>query len=103
MFIEDAGAALAALVDSEVTGPVNVATGSAPTVRSLVEAVGRAAGDPGLIRFGARQTPPNDPPEIRADVHRLQDEVGWFALTPPDEGIRRTVDWWRTQVVGAPA
>ena len=103
MFIEDAGAALAALVDSDVAGAVNVATGSAPTVRSLVEAVGRAAGDPGLIKFGARQTPPNDPPEIRADVSRLRDEVGWSALTPADDGIRRTVNWWRTQVVAAPA
>lgn len=101
MYVEDAGAALAALVDSEVSGPVNVSTGEAPTVRSLVEAVGRAAGDETLIKFGARQTPANDPPEIRADVTRLRAEVGWFDLTPTEKGIARTVDWWRTQVVGA--
>jgi nucleoside-diphosphate-sugar epimerase len=103
MYVEDAGAALAALLDSDVPGPVNIATGTAPTVRSLVEAVGRAAGDLDRIRFGAREAPPNDPPEIRADVTRLRDEVEWFDLTPTDEGVRRTVEWWRTQVVGAPA
>ena len=49
-------------------GPVNVATGDAPQVRELVAAVATAAGDPDLVQFGARPAPPNDPPEIRADI-----------------------------------
>ena len=96
MFNLDAGAALAALVDSEVTGSVNVATGEAPQVRDLVELVATTVGRPELVRFGARPSPPGDPAEIRADVTRLRDEVGWAAVTPVADAIAHTVDWWRT-------
>lgn len=103
MFIEDAGDALAALLGSDVTGSVNVATGSAPPVRELVELVASAVGRPELVKFGARPAPPNDPPEIRADISRLRDEVGWSAVTPPEEGVARTVEWWRAQLAAASA
>lgn len=101
MFVADAGDALAALLDSEVTGPVNVATGSAPPVRELVELVATAAGRPELVMFGARPAPPNDPPEIRANVSRLRDEVGWSAPTSREAAIGLTVDWWRSQLTMA--
>jgi nucleoside-diphosphate-sugar epimerase len=103
MFVADAGAALAALLDSEVTGPVNVATGDAPPVRELVELVAATIGRPELVRFGARPTPPSEPDEIRADVARLRDEVGWTSLTPTEIGVARTVDWWRTRTRAAVA
>jgi nucleoside-diphosphate-sugar epimerase len=103
MFIADAGDALAELLDSEVTGPVNVATGEAPPVRELVERVAAAAGNPDLVRYGARPSPPNDPPEIRAEIARLTGEVGWSAFTPRDVAIERTVAWWRAHLaVGLP-
>lgn len=98
MFVADAGRALAALLDGEVIGPVNVATGAAPPVRELVELVAAAAGNPDLVQYGARPAPPDDPPEIRADVTRLSDEVGWSSLTPRDEAVAATVDWWRSHV-----
>ena len=101
MYVADAGDALAALLDSDVTGPVNVATGTAPPVRELVELVASAIGRPDLVRFGARPTSPSDPPEIRADITRLRDHVGWSAVTTPDVGVAQTVDWWRAQLAGA--
>jgi nucleoside-diphosphate-sugar epimerase len=99
MFVEDAGAALAALLESDVTGPVNVATGEAPPVRDLVTLVARTVGRPDLVRFGARPSPPDDPLEIRADVGRLRDEVGWSALTDSESAVARTVDFWRKSMV----
>ena len=101
MFVADAGDALSALLESDVTGPVNVATGSAPPVRELVDLVASATGRPELVRFGARPTLPMEPDEIRADVTRLKDEVGWSAVTPAAAGVALTVDWWRSQMTGA--
>ncbi len=97
MYTVDAGAALAALLDSDVTGSVNVATGEAPQVRDLVELVATTVGRPDLVRFGARPSPAGDPAEIRADVTRLREDVGWSAATPAAEAVARTVDWWRSQ------
>jgi nucleoside-diphosphate-sugar epimerase len=101
MFVEDAGDALAALLASDVAGDVNVATGDAPPVRELVERVADAAGRPELVRYGTRPMSRGEPAEIRADVTRLTEEVGWSRLTPRDEAVARTVQWWAAQRAGA--
>jgi nucleoside-diphosphate-sugar epimerase len=97
MYVVDAGRAVAALLGSDVQGPVNIATGDAPPVRELVGLVAEAAGRRDLVRFGARPSNPADPAEIRADTSRLRAEVGWDACTPHPDAIRATVDWWHAQ------
>jgi nucleoside-diphosphate-sugar epimerase len=73
----DIGRALAEILASEVTGAINVGSGEATPVRDLIGAVARAMGREDLIRLGARPRPRDDPAEIRADVMRLRDEVGF--------------------------
>ncbi|HUT79296.1 MAG TPA: NAD(P)-dependent oxidoreductase [Polyangia bacterium] len=102
MYVGDAGDALAALLDSDVTGPVNVATGEAPPVRDLVNLVATTIGRVELVQFGARPTAPDDPEEIRADVGRLREEVGWSAWTSREIAVARTVDFWRSAMVITP-
>lgn len=97
MFVVDAGDALAALLDSNVAGDINVATGEAPPVRELVERIAKALGRPELVRYGARPIPADDPPEIRAVVDRLTKEVGWHAYTHRDDAVSRTAEWWSSR------
>jgi nucleoside-diphosphate-sugar epimerase len=97
MFVVDTGDALAAVLDSEVTGAVNVATGEAQPVRDLVELVGEATGRQQLVRFGERPLPAGEPDEIRADIGRLTHEVGWHAVTPMRDAVTKTVKWWAAQ------
>ena len=97
VFVDDAAAAMAALVDSPLTGAVNIGSGAAIPVAELAEAVARAAGHPELLRLGALATPPGEPDELAADVGRLLDAVGSVPSTPLEDGARRTVDWWRAQ------
>lgn len=67
----DLGAALAAVLDSELTGAVNVASGQAVPVKALIETTAGIVGRPDLIRLGARPRPADDPALIVADVTRL--------------------------------
>jgi nucleoside-diphosphate-sugar epimerase len=92
---EDLGAAFAALVDSPVRGPVNMASGEPRPIRDLVEALGRAAGRPDLLRIGARAANPGEPASITASVARLRDEVGWRPARTLEERAAETVAWWR--------
>lgn len=76
LHVEDVAAAFAAFVDSDVDGPVNIASGTTTTVRDLVERAAGLAGDASLIDWGARPRQPGEPLVMAAATHRLRDEVG---------------------------
>lgn len=95
LYVRDCAEAFAALVDSEVQGAVNVASGSPLRVRELVEKVAGTIGRPDLVRLGALPDRPGDPPSVTADVRRLRGEVGWRERFGIDAGLEATIDWWR--------
>jgi nucleoside-diphosphate-sugar epimerase len=95
MHVADAGAALAALVDSNVEGPVNVASGIALPVRDVVAMVAEAVGRPDLVDYGALPQRPGDPHALVPDVSRLREEVGFEPSWSPREGLADAVAWWR--------
>lgn len=65
------GAWLADLVSSNLSGPVNMASGHAITLRQLAETVNLASGGRLRCDFGAIPDRPSDPPYIVADVSKL--------------------------------
>ena len=94
LYSEDLAAAFVALLDSEVQGAVNMASGDARPVRELVELLGAAAGREDLLRIGARPANPSEPSVLTASVDRLRDEVAW---TPPrtlEQRVEDTIAWW---------
>jgi nucleoside-diphosphate-sugar epimerase len=101
MHVEDVAAAFAALVDSGVTGPVNVASGEPHAVRDVVDGLAAAAGRPDLLRPGALPDREGDPPRLVADVARLRDEVGFAPRIGLREGLEGTLDWLRASPGGA--
>ena len=75
--VEDVAAAFVALLDGEVEGPVNIASGETVAVRDLVERAARLAGGEPLLRFGARPLQPDEPQTMSAATDRLRSEVGF--------------------------
>lgn len=102
LYVEDVADALVRILDSQVTGSINVASGQPTTIRELLSAIGREIGRQDLLQFGARAADPDEPPVVVADVGRLAREVGWSPSVCLQDGVRRTVDWWR-RGVRAPA
>lgn len=98
LHVADAGSALAALVDSSVDGPVNVASGTAVRLRDLLHVLGANLGRDDLIRLGARPAAPNDPPILAADTRRLNGEVGWEPSMDLETGVEATIAWWRDRL-----
>jgi nucleoside-diphosphate-sugar epimerase len=95
LHVDDLAGAFAALVLSDVRGPINLASGQPVAVRAMVEEIGRATGAMDRIDFGALEPRAGDPPRIVADVTRLREEVGFVPRVGLSEGIRGTVEWWR--------
>lgn len=98
LHVADAGAALAALVDSDVEGPVNVASGKAVALKEILHLLGERLGRGGLIRLGARPAPRNEPLVLVADTRRLKDQVGWEPAIDLEQGLEATIDWWRNRL-----
>jgi nucleoside-diphosphate-sugar epimerase len=91
--VSDCGGALAALLDSDATGPVNVGSGEGVSVAEVAEAVARIVGRPELLWLGA--LPGGDRTSVVAAVSRLRDEVGFRPRLSLEQGLRDAVEWWR--------
>jgi nucleoside-diphosphate-sugar epimerase len=96
MTTQDAGAAFAALLDSDVSGAVNVASGVAVTIASVATRIGALLGRSELVAIGALPARAGDPPRLVADVTRLGREVGFRPSFDLDRGLQATIDWWRS-------
>jgi nucleoside-diphosphate-sugar epimerase len=98
MHVSDVAGAFAALVDSDVRGPVNIGSGRAISVRSILELIARETGAGDLVRFGERPLPANEPEAIEADGARLFNEVGFRPRYDLARGLTDTISWWRRQL-----
>lgn len=95
MDARDAGAALAALVDAPVAGPINVASGNAVAVAEIATALGLIAGRPELIRLGALPQRPGDPPLLVADTGKLAGELRFRPRHDLNDGLAHCWNWWK--------
>ncbi len=98
LYSGDAAGAFVALLESDVHGPVNIASGRGIPVRTLVSEIGAAVGRPDLIRFGEVPLREGEPSSLVADTGRLNHDVGWSPAVDLPTGIRQTVDWWRSRL-----
>ena len=93
LYVEDAGAALAALSDSRVTGAVNVASGVGIRLGKIAEAIGTEMGLEGSVKITRGAMSADQPAAIVANVDRLSREVGWTQRHDLTESIRKTISW----------
>lgn len=91
LYSADAAAAIAALLASPVTGPVNIASGAPIRVGDLAARVAAIAGRPDLLTI---EEGPAENALVAADVTRLREEVGWRPRHDAIEALEATVRWW---------
>jgi nucleoside-diphosphate-sugar epimerase len=101
LFVRDAGAAFARLLESKVQGPVNIASGRPIALRDLATMAAEALGRPDLVGFDEAKALSSEPLLLLADVGRLTREVGWTEACGFDAGLRETIDWWKKTMEGA--
>lgn len=97
LHIDDVAAALVALVASDLTGGINIGSGEAVAVRTIVRKIGAALGRQDLLRIGALPQREGDPPLLVADVRRLREELGFRPRHTLDTGIAATIEACRAR------
>ena len=104
VYVEDVADAFvaAATTDAAVGGTFNVCTGTAVTVRDIVRHVLAGTGSASVARFGALSYRPTELPVLSGDTSHAEQILGWRARVSLEEGLDRTIAWFRTVGAGLP-
>ena len=98
LHIADVASALVALIDSEVQGPLNIASGEPVTIRQIVLQIADHFGRRDLVEFGAIPAAASEPPLLVADVRRLTLELGWKPVHSLASGLDATLEWHKRRL-----
>jgi GDP-L-fucose synthase len=94
LYVDDAAEGiLAASERYDGEEPVNLGTNEELPIRDLVGMIRDEVGFAGEVRWDA--TKPDGQPRRRVDTARARQLFGFEATVPFDEGLRRTVKWYR--------
>ena len=95
-YVDDNVEGLWRLLHSEHGEPVNIGNPHETTILELANAVQREAGSSCPIVH--RPLPQDDPRVRRPDISRAREWLGWEPKVDFEDGLRRTVAWFRGRV-----
>ena len=96
-YVDDLIEGLIRLMNSEALHvPVNLGNPGEFTIKQLAEEVIKACGS--KSDFTYLPLPPDDPRQRQPDITRAQTLLGWNPTIPLHEGLRRTVEDFKTRV-----
>ena len=99
LHVEDVASAFVALLESGVSGPVNIGSGRPVALKDVIHKIAYKVNRLDLIRLGDVPASANDPPLLLADVSRLLNEVNWRPKFDLDTGLEQTIEWWKDNLV----
>lgn len=94
-YVDDLVGGLIALLDSDEPGPVNLGNPNERTVAELAVLVLQLTQSTSPIEH--YPLPVDDPTRRRPVITRAEHRLGWIPTVPVEEGLRRTVEWFRSQ------
>src|SRR6476619_4391856 len=96
-YVDDLIDGMIALMETgaEVTGPINVGNPGEFTIRELATKVIDLTGS--RSELVQHPLPADDPKQRRPDISLAQKVLGWQPTIPLEEGLKRTIDYFREQ------
>ncbi len=97
LYVEDAAQAIAlATLRYDAPDPVNIGAGREITIRDLTALIARLCDFAGRIEWDSSQ--PDGQPRRCLDTLRARERFGFVAGTSLEEGLKKTIHWYRLQV-----
>ena len=84
------------LLESNVNDPVNIGNPHEMTIEEIARTIIRLTGSKSRIVY--RPLPEDDPKVRQPDITRARTLLGWEPKVPLEEGLRKTLEYFRTQV-----
>jgi dTDP-glucose 4,6-dehydratase len=95
-YVSDLVDGLFRLIESEEANPVNIGNPSELTIRQLAERIIALTGS--RSRIVTRPLPVDDPKVRQPDITRARTLLGWEPKVALDDGLRRTIDYFRRKL-----
>jgi len=96
LYVEDAARGIVAATEAyDGAEPVNLGAGFEILIRDLVTTIARVMGFAGLVRWDASK--PDGQPRRSLDTSRAERLFGFRATTSFEDGLRRTIEWYRAE------
>lgn len=94
LYVEDAADGIVTATEKyNGSEPVNLGSGYEISIKDLTEMIIRLTGFEGELVWDTEK--PNGQPRRGLDVSRAKDYFGWQAQVPFEEGMRRTIEWFK--------
>lgn len=94
LFVEDAADGIVTAAEKyNGSEPVNLGSGYEISIKDLTEMIIRLTGFEGKLIWDTEK--PNGQPRRGLDVTRAKEYFGWQAQVPFEEGMRRTIEWFK--------
>ena len=100
-YVDDTVSGLVTMLDTHVPGPVNLGNPVELHVADLAQLVLRLTGSSVSIMY--RPLPEDDPTRRRPDVAKAKEFLGWEPVVTAEDGLKRTIEWFRGQGFGLQA
>jgi GDP-L-fucose synthase len=95
LFVEDAAEAIVLATEKyNKAAPVNLGAGFEITIKELIQLIAKLMDYKGKIVWDI--TKPNGQPRRKLDVSRAKNEFDFEAKTHFEEGLLKTIEWYRT-------
>ncbi|MCL5054371.1 MAG: NAD(P)-dependent oxidoreductase [Firmicutes bacterium] len=95
LHVEDAAKAAAELLKSDLTGPVNIGSGTPVYLKDLMEIIGEILKKKELIKFKNHPISLDDPILILGDNRKLTENTDWKPQYDLRTGLENTIQWWK--------
>ena len=86
------------LMESSINDPVNIGNPHEMTIEDIAKAIIRLTGSSSKIVY--RPLPEDDPKVRQPDITRARTLLGWEPKVGLEEGLTKTLDYFKTQVAG---
>ena len=94
MHVQDVANGLVSILDSELTGDFNIASGRPVTLKQILYEIADIMNTRDLLQIGAVAARENEVPLIVADMRKLYSAAIWSPSYEWREGLENTVEWW---------
>ncbi len=97
LHVQDVASAFVSLLESNVIGPINIASGNPASLKEIVSTIAEKLNKRELVSFRENPPPSHEPRLLVADTQRLNDEIGWKPYYDLERGLEQTIEWWKNQ------